>query len=338
MSAWLKGTLLIVQAIGRRRTAASPPPELMRHLLSGNRERIGRAVASINAAGRADEFAERLLVVRRRRAQSVQRLFRMPLFKLPYSERERRSALSALGALWGPMGREIALALDYKASHFERGDAHNALIRRRDQRAVQPLISALMDGHALEDWRCISTLGALGDLRAAEPLVQYMGLAEPASGSGVTSGVRPWALDAGIEVGRALRLLKACDAKMKLAAALASPLSYQRAGAALALAGWGDSGDLSAVQALLRDSEPVVREAVATALGELREPGAIDALKQALSDPDARTASAAERALQQIATTPSRRAIRADFAGLPRHARSNEAQAREHFRVSEKNI
>lgn len=312
---------------------------LMRHLLSGDKERIGQAVTYVNAAGRTDEFAEKLLVVRRRRAQTVQRLFRVPLFKLRYSERERRSALSALGALWGPMGREIALALDFKASHFERGDAHNALIRRRDQRAVQPLISALIDGHALEDWRCISTLGALGDLRAAAPLVQYMGLAELASKSSAASSAHPWALDAGIEVGRALRLLKACDAKTKLAAALNSPLSYQRAGAALALSGWGDTADLSAILALVRDPEPVVREAAVTALGELREPEAIDALKQALSDPDARTAAAAERALQQVATTPSRRAIRADFAGLPRHARSNEteAQAREQFRVSEKN-
>lgn len=306
----------------------------MRHLLSGDKERIRQAAALIHAAGRADEVAEYLLVVRRRGVKDVRRVFEVPLFRLPYSERARRSALSALGALWGPMGREIALALDFKASHFERGDAHNALIRRRDQRAVQPLIAALLDGHALEDWRCISTLGALGDQRAAEPLVQYLGLNAP--GDVVQ---RPWALDAGVEVGRSLRLLKACDAKARLAAGLSSSFAYQRAGAALALAGWGDAGDLSGIQALLRDPEPLVREAAATALGELREPEAIDALKEAVWDQDVRTASAAERALQQIATTPSRRAIQADFAGLPRHARQHQsnAQARRSFGMSEKN-
>jgi HEAT repeat protein len=311
----------------------------MRHLLSGNKARIAQAVAYIHAAGRTDEFAEKLLVIRRRRAQFVRRFFRVPLFRLAYSERERRSALSALGALWGHFGREIALALDFRASHFERGNAHNALIRRRDQRAIQPLVSALIDGHALEDWRCISTLGALGDLRAAEPLVQYMGLGTPASDSDNLPGARPWALDAGVEVGRALRLLKACDARAALAAALNSQVAHQRAAAALALAGWGDAQDVNAIQTLLGDPEPVVREAAVTALGELREPAAIDALKEALSDPDARTAAAAERALQQIVTTPSRRAIQADYAGLPRHARGDkvEAQTREPFRVSEKN-
>lgn len=329
----------MVQAIGRKRTTVSSLQGLMRHLLSGDRERIGQAVAHINAAGRTDEFAEKLLVVRRRRAQATRRFFRVPLFRLPYSERERRSALSALGALWGPMGREIALALDFRASHFERGDAHNALVRRRDQRAVQPLIAALLDGHALEDWRCIATLGALGDLRAAEPLIAYLGLGTPVAEAEAVHAPHPWALDVGVEVGRALRLLKACDAKATLSAALGSRNAHHRAGAALALAGWGHAEDVDAIQALLNDSEPVVREAAATALGELREPEAIDALKQALSDPDARTATAAERALQQIATTPSRRSIRADFAGLPRYARKHEseAQARSQFGVSEKN-
>jgi HEAT repeat protein len=186
------------------------------------------------------------------------------------------------------------------------------------------LIAALIDGHALEDWRCISTLGALGDLRAAEPLMQYLGLEAIGGGSTAAPVSRPWALEAGIEVGRSLRLLKACDAKTRLVAGLNSPISDHRAGAVLALAGWGDTSDRGAIQVLLKDPVPVVREAAATALGELRDPEAIDALKEALRDLDTRTANAAERALQQIVTTPSRRGIRADFAGLPRHAGQNQ--------------
>src|SRR6185436_11223429 len=93
-----------------------------------------------------------------------------------YTERERRSAFLALTALWGALGRELAMALDAKASHFDRERAHKALIRRRDQRAVKALVNALLEGHALEDWQCISTLGSLGDVQAVDGLLAYLGM------------------------------------------------------------------------------------------------------------------------------------------------------------------
>jgi HEAT repeat protein len=106
-------------------------------------------------------------------------------------------------------------------------------------------------------------------------------------------------------------------------AALRSASPFQRAGSALILGGWGDPAYAQEIVALLRDTDPTVRESAAAALGDLREnpmPAVADELRAALSDSDPKVAAAAERALQQIATAPSRRKLRADFAGLPRHA------------------
>src|SRR5262249_32503737 len=147
-----------------------------RKLLSGNRGQITKAAAQIRSEGLTDEYAAHLIAARRRDARRPRRLLGMVTVTAPYSERERRSALTALGLLWGALGREGAMALDPKASHFDREHAHKALARRRDQRAVRPLVDALLGGYALEDWQLIPTLGALGDQRAADALVQYLGL------------------------------------------------------------------------------------------------------------------------------------------------------------------
>src|SRR5215831_13467568 len=101
-------------------------------LLSGNRERIGKAVEEITALGQNDEYAARLLAARRRNARRERRWFGVITISTAYTERERRSALVALSLLWGALGRELASALDPKATHFEREHAHKALVRRRD--------------------------------------------------------------------------------------------------------------------------------------------------------------------------------------------------------------
>jgi HEAT repeat protein len=323
VGAWFRSAILAVQTGGRAPQATLPRRGLWRQLLSGNRERISKAVAEINAAGQADDYAGLLIVARRRRQRHTWRVFGRCLLLWPYSERERRSALTALGALWGPLGREIAVALDAKATHLEREHAHNTLIRRHDQRAVRPLIDALLDGHALEDWRCISTLGALSDLRAADALIRYMHLNVAPEKSLHGERMRTWALECGVEVGRALRRLRATSALEVVLAALKSASPFQRAGSALVLGGWGDPAYAQKIVPLLRDADPTVRESAATALGDLREepmPAVADALRAVLSDSDPKVAAAAERSLQQIATAPSRRKLRTDFAGLPRHA------------------
>src|SRR5207302_9121248 len=104
------------------------------------------------------------------------------------------------------IGRELTMALDPKASHFVRDRANKALFRRRDQRAVRPLIDALLSGHAPEDWQCIPTLGALGDLHAADALVQYIGLDRDQACIADSA-----LIDIGIDVGRSLRELNARD-------------------------------------------------------------------------------------------------------------------------------
>ncbi len=150
----------------------APSEVVWQNLLSGNREKIAAASAAVHDDGLTDEYAGYLILARRRDVRRVRRLLRLIPFRSAYTERERRSALSALGLLWGGLGRELAVALDPKASHFDRERAHRALRQRRDQRAVQPLMSALVDGQAIEDWQCITTLGALGNPDAADGLLQ----------------------------------------------------------------------------------------------------------------------------------------------------------------------
>ncbi len=281
-----------------------PQPDLWRKLLSGNREHIADAVSQITAAGLADEYAAQLLVVRRRNARRVWRVLGMVPFATGYGERARRSALTALGLLWGALGRELAMALDPRASHFDREHAHKALIRRRDQRAVRPLIDALLSGNALEDWQCIPTLGALGDLQAADALLRYIGL-------GSTHPVNESVLDLGVDIGRALHELNAGAALQTVQAALQNPIAYQRAAAALVLAGWGDDKLAEVILPLMNDPERQVRIAAITALGELKVGESLVALQQTLNDPDPDVQVAVERALQQVTIANAQRAVTA---------------------------
>jgi hypothetical protein len=274
---------------------------LWRALLCGDRERITHAVKQINATGKTDEYALLLLTIRRRHARKY--LIDFIPFTLPYSERERRSALTALGLLWGTLGRELAMALDPKASHFDRRHAHEALTRRRDRRAVRPLVDALLAGHALEAWQCIPTLGALGDLSAAEGMLHYIGIVGEIGAEQIP--------DLGMDVGRALRALNAKDAIETTKQALTSPNTNRRAIAALILSGWGDEalGDL--LLPLLDDSEPLVCIAAITALGDLKVVSAMEAVKSRLNDPNAEVRLAAERTDQQLTTLFAQRTVRA---------------------------
>src|SRR5258708_16684543 len=121
----------------------APSEVVWQNLLSGNRERIAAASAAVHEDGLTDEYASYLILARRRNSRRERRLFRFIAFKTAYSERERRSALSALGLLWGGLGREVAVALDPKASHFDRERAHRALRQLRGQPAVQPPLRPL---------------------------------------------------------------------------------------------------------------------------------------------------------------------------------------------------
>ncbi len=283
-----------------------PDPELWRKLLSGNRDQLADALRRIDAAGLADDYAVWLLAARRRGARRVRRLLGIVSLTTRYTERERRSALTALGLLWGALGRELAMALDPKASHFDREHAHKALIRRRDQRAVRPLVDALLAGHALEDWQCIPTLGALGDLRAADGLLRYIGL-NAESACIPDSAV----LDIGMDVGRALRDLNASDALRAAQEARFSPLPHQRMAAALVIAGWGDDQLAPLLVPLVEDHVALVRIAAINALGEMKAATSMIPLRAMASDPDPDVRLAVERALHEVTTANAQRAVKA---------------------------
>lgn len=302
--------------VSRPSLSLAPQLSLWRMLLSGNRERIAKAVEQINDMGQNDDYAGRLLAARRRNARRVRRWFGVFTFTTAYTERERRSALTALSLLWGSLGRELAFALDPKATHFEREHAHKALIRRRDQRAVQPLIDALIDGHAVEDWQCIPTLGALGDLRAADGLLRYIGLNQESPCIDIEA-----LLDIGIDVGKALRNLNAHTALAAAQGALNSPLAHQRVGGALILAGWGDEALAHLVVPLVEDHSDFVRIAAITALGELKVIASMLPLRDSLADPNPKVRLAAERALQQVAVAEAQQASK-----LPKYRRKNPAR------------
>jgi len=302
-------------------------------LLSGSRVRIRAACTWIYEAGRTDEYASLLFKARRPQARRDRRAFRLLGglgVRSLYTERERRSALVALKMLWGPLGRDLGVALDHKAPHINRENAYKAIVRRRDHRAVQVLIDALLDEQVPEAWRCIATLGALGDQRAADAFLCYMAV-EVGVGAAVSNpleldGWPSWTLESGFEVGRALRGLNAPKAFKKVKEALLSPESYQRAAAARIVGGWGDELLAGHVIALLKDPEPLVREMAAHALGDLKAAEALDPLRIALNgDSDAEVRSAAERALDQITVEQTQRKRKAltnkkAFYGLPHRA------------------
>ncbi len=292
-------------------------PALWRMLLSGNRTQIAEAVTQLNTAGLVDEYAALLLVARRRSARRTRRLFGVLAWSAPYSERERRSALTALGLLWGTLGRELGTALDPKASHFDRRNAYQALGRRRDQRAVRPLIDALLEGHALEDWQCIPTLAALGDQSAVEALLRYIDLGKDREAMPPRNMDHASILDIGVEVGRALRALNARTALSAVESGLRNAVPTRRAAAALALAGWGDEKLAADIVPLLDDQVSWVRVAAATALGELEAPDALDAVRTRLADSDSDVRVAAERATQQLAAIKAQRNVQASNAKRP---------------------
>lgn len=281
-----------------------PDPLLWRELLSGNRQHIAHATEAISTAGLTDEYAESLLNARRRHARRERRWLWFINFSMPYTERERRSAFLALTALWGALGRELAMALDAKASHFDRDRAHKALVRRRDQRAVKALVSALLEGHALEDWQCISTLGSLGDAQAAEGLLAYLGM-DTATDQPISQ-----ILEFGVEVGRTLRTLNAQNVLPYIESCLQRSLPRQRIGAALALAGWGDEKLATLLLPLFEDEHPQVRLAAVIAAGELKAAESAIPLQAVISDPDPQVRAAVEGALQQVLTANAQRAVR----------------------------
>jgi len=307
-----------------------PGRKVWRMLLCGERERIKDAAHQLTHSEMRDQVVLQLLRLRRGEIQREWRIAGWVVRRIPYSERERRSALTALTVLWGSTGRALGIALDPHVSHSRRGLAHDTLRRKRDQRAVRPLMEALLSRNTPEPWRCISTLGSLGDRTAGDALIGYMGF---------DSGLRDRhdykvlpinddeLLDQGIEVGRALRRLDAQSAWRQVHPALNGDYSPKlRAAAALIAAGWGDPAHALSVQEMLGASEKFVKLAAITALGELRPESVMLLVPPFVSDPDPEISAAAEGAIQRAAARPRRLADKPRmYAGLPRLYNSDRA-------------
>ena len=167
-------------------------------------------------------------------------------------------------------------------------------------------MGALIDGQAIEDWQCIDTLGALGNLEAADGLLQYLGLDSDTKDRPISL-----ILDFGLEVGRALRSLSADHARDTALGSLTAAHASQRAAAALTLAGWQDEYYADKLLPLVEDSDPHVRLAAVIALGELGAAAALQPLEKRLFDPDSQMRFAVEKALQQVMESKARQALKA---------------------------
>jgi hypothetical protein len=280
-------------------------PQWLRVLQAGKREQITELAAQITAAGQVDAYANCLLYIRRRAGPR------------PLSERQRRATLSALVALWGGLGRDLAIALDAKTPHFEREAAYRSLVQRRDQRAVDPLCEALLAGHLTESWQCVAALGQLGDPRAATALLTYLDL------DGTTAN-QPSADEVALEVGRALRQLNAWAGHQQACAALSNKSRQIRA--ALLLAGWGasensdkaDAAILAQLEAMLQQADFAGQQAAATALGAMGTEQSLKALQTWAKQPAC--TDHAEQMIGQIMRRVAKHKTKPKpFAGLPRH-------------------
>lgn len=295
--------------------AIVPASTLWDELLSGDKSRMAVAVETINRDGQAEDFVSLLFAARRDQAQRERRLLGLIPLRRLITERERRAALSAIALIWGTLGREVACVLDPRATYHDREHARQSLIRRRDARAIRPIVEAMIAGSAPELLQCILLLAALGDQRAAEGLLRYVGLSRPDSPS------RPWEVihEFGIEVGKALRTLNVKSALETVTAALNGENAYRQGAAAVVLAGWRGvesadpvlTGRLLALLSNTGATDDSLRLALALALGELRVTEARLPLERLLSSPNLALSHAARSALEQINIANAQRAVKA---------------------------
>ncbi|HXN46192.1 MAG TPA: HEAT repeat domain-containing protein [Bryobacteraceae bacterium] len=193
---------------------------------------------------------------------------------------------------------ELIRVLEKGSASAERVGAAGELGSLRDPRAIDPLTVALSDS----DWgvqkAAAGALGEIGGARAVEPLIGALNNTDLVSGAEVAKALGkikdPRAVQPLIA---ALKGRDAVDAAEALAAigapavgaliaALKNPDSDVRWHAAVAL---GNSKDPRAVEPLAGTLEgadsPLLRSSAAGALGEIRDPRAVEPLARVLTDP-----------------------------------------------------
>jgi beta-lactamase regulating signal transducer with metallopeptidase domain len=173
-----------------------------------------------------------------------------------------------------------------------REQALNGLLAMRDPRVIPSLLTALRDPNADLRERAVSGLAQFSTLEALDGVVSAM--------KDSSADVREQAIRAvGVQIARGR--LDVATYTGTFIGLLRDAEPDIREAAASALGQARATAAVSALTALLKDPEKEVRESAARALGQIGDPAAIDALTAALKDMDPDVRERAASALARIA-------------------------------------
>jgi HEAT repeat protein len=222
---------------------------------------------------------------------------------------ESREAAEALRKIGTPAVESLIAALKGENADT-RGKAATELGKIGDARAIEPLIAAMKDKNANVREAAVVALGKIGDARAVKPLISALGdewfdIAKAAAEALETLGWRPGKDEAGaaywiakwnweecVRVGRA--------AIGPLVAALADKNLHVRGEAAKALGELRDPRALEPLIAALKDNESWRLPEAAEALGKIGSARAVEPLILALQHGNDAVRGAAVEALAKI--------------------------------------
>ncbi len=200
----------------------------------------------------------------------------------------RQQAAWALGKIKDARAAGPLITALGDADSYLRQLAALALGDIKDPLAVEPLIAALNDAdHGVRD-HAASSLGKIRDPRAVVPLIAAF--KDTNGNTGVDVGVRESAAAALVTIGTVRSLAVSCLGKIKDPRAIepliadltdAGPDLGFRAGAASALEMIGAPA-VDRLIAALKDADTDVRDLAASALGNIKDPRAIEPLIRAL--------------------------------------------------------
>jgi len=189
----------------------------------------------------------------------------------------RRSAAEALGKLKDPRAVEPLIKALKDKDSGVRRSAAEALGKLKDPRAVEPLIGALKDEYPLVRWSVAEALGELRDPRAVEPLIKAL-------------KDKYWRESAAKALEKINPKWRETEEAKKWVPVFISDLKSKSLGIReAAVYALGELKDPRAVEPLieaLKDKDSGVRRSVAEALGKLKDPRAVEPLIGALKDED----------------------------------------------------
>lgn len=224
----------------------------------------------------------------------------------------------------------------------ERAEAAGKLGEIGHPQAVLPLITVLQDPKEDREVKSVAmrTLGMIRDERAIGPLIDALGLPDPATGQPLSEVLVQFGdvvIDPLMKVlsssrrevqrfwaARILGRLKAGTATSTLLSALSDHAGRVRSEAARSLGNLGAHEGISPLtRMLLEDPVPEVREAVAEALGNIADDRALASLREGLSDLDYASRRRAMEALEKM----GEKAYPFFLEALADHSKEASAQA-----------